>query len=160
MALASNARLLGAFSMHMHTGDDDAFTTECTEILPRPAEKQPPSSSEGELEAPPAAPSPAPTDDQSAATLLTVARDQWLPLYRYIQEEQRSSDPRAALSRIEARMRRELGRLVFAAESLRLSSSNGSDDGDDEPSQDDQLDRDVESMPLQDLCRKYGGQGA
>ena len=158
LALAGDARVTAGYPAFIQTGDDTDLADSWMRILAasRLAASSTPSSS---------LPSAAPEASAAHAdeALVALAREAWLPFYRFVQEQTQAADSRAALTLIERRTRLEIGRLMFASERLRLSSSDGGDvsgteDGRTEKER--QLDRDLAALSIQDLCVKYGGQGA
>lgn len=105
--------------------------------------------------------SPATDPRIDAIALRTVARMRWFPLYRFVQQQQLAADPQAALARIERYVRVELGRVVFDSESLSLGYSVGSESEDEALSEEmTSLEKDLDNLSIQELCAKYGGQGA
>lgn len=158
LALAGDARVTAAYLAFLQTGDDADLADSWTRILAasRLAASSTPTSS-----LPTAAPEESATHAEES--LVALARETWLPFYRFVQEQTQAADSKAALARIERRARLEIGRLMFTSERLRLSSSDGGDvsgteDGRTEKER--QLDRDLAALSIQDLCVKYGGQGA
>lgn len=155
LVLAGDARVYAAFRVFEQTSDEDDLIETWLKIIGNN-----PNSSQHSQSIPSSNTAPLTPRYERIDSLFWLAQQRWFPFYKYVKQEQESLDAREALARIEKRVRGEIGRLLFTVESRSLeSSSEGLAGTDTNEEDDDVLAKDLNSLSIQELCIKYGGQG-